>query len=304
MFRSVANAFVSRHLVAPQKARGLAQQLAPFEQGTLEVIGSFLKIGPVQARRIYMRSLTAFTAFSLDYDQTCRAGVAYMEQRTRDIEVQNLERVNPYLQGRQPLLIVTMHMGVFPLGFLRLVSMIETGREVFVFKMSGQNANETSLFAAFQHKALALQALRPGEGGGRRAYMELRRGHMVVMAVDLEVHVTARTPVSFLGRTVMMQSGPATLATLTGATVLPVVNFHGSDGRPVLRIEEPITARPLHASELQAEIIGRVTQGIAQALESWIRIHPTQVHAWSSLAETVLRPVAPSVQAHPAQVAA
>ncbi len=298
MFRSAADALVRRHWHAPRKARALAQQLVPFERGTLQVIGSFLNIGEADARRIYLRSLNAFTEFCLDHDHTCRAGVAYMEQRIRGIAVQNLDRVSPHLHGRHPLLIVTMHMGAFPLGFLRLVSMIEAGREVFVFKMSGHNTNETSLFAAFESKAMALQALRPGEGGGRRAFMELRRGNVVVMAVDLEVNVTSRTPVSFLGRPVMMQAGPATLAALTGATVLPVINFHGAGGQPVLRIEEPITAQPLHPGESQAQVIGRVTQGIARMLESWIHIDPAQVHAWSSLAETVLRPAGQPAQAN------
>lgn len=291
MFRSISTAFIRRYLHAPRKARELAQQLVPFEPGTLQVIGSFLNIGQREARRIYLRSLNAFTEFSLDYDYTCWAGKTYMEQRIREIEVQNLDRISPYLYGREPLLIVTMHMGAFPMGFLRLASMIEAGREVFVFKMSAQNTNEAALFAAFERKAMALQALRPGEGGGRRAFMELRRGNVVVMAVDLEVNVTARTPVSFLGRDVMMQAGPATLAAIAGATVLPVINFHNRDGRPVLRIEECISAKPLYAGESPIEIIGRVTQGIARLLESWIRIDPSQVHAWSSLAETALNEV-------------
>ncbi len=292
-------AFFRRYVHAPRKARVLAQQLKRFELGTLQVIGSFLNASPAEARHIYLRSLTAFTDFCLDYDQTCRAGVDYMERRIRDIEVQNIDRVIPHLHGRQPLLIVTMHMGAFPLGFLRLVSMIEAGRDVFVFKMSEQNTNETCLFAAFERNSMALRALRPGEGGGRKAFMELRRGNVVVMAVDLEVNVTARTSVNFLGRSVMMQAGPATLAALTCATVLPVINFHNKDGQPVLRIEEPITAQPLHAGESQSEIIGRVTQDIARVLESWIRIDPTQVHAWSSLAETVLRPVIHASQVKP-----
>lgn len=297
IFRSAVAAFLRRHFYAPRKARALAQKLAPFERGTLQVMCSFLNIGQTDAQRIYLRSLTAFTQFSLDYDYICRAGVAHMERRIRDIAVQNIDLIRPYLHGRQPLLIVTMHMGAFPMGFLRLVSMIEAGREVFVFKMSGQNTNETALFAAFESKAMALQALRPGEGGGRRAFMELRRGNVVVMAVDLEVNVTSRTPVSFLGRQVMMQAGPATLAALTGATVLPVINFYDAGDQPVLRIEEPITAQPLHAGESQAEVIGRVTQGIARMLESWIRIDPAQVHAWSSLAETALRPAVQPAQA-------
>ena len=31
----------------------------------------------------------------------------------------------------------------------------------------------------------------------------------------------------------------------------------------------------------------RVTQQIATLMESWIRIDPTQVHAWSALAQTI-----------------
>jgi lauroyl/myristoyl acyltransferase len=296
-FLGVVRDLLRRHFYAPRDARALARQLAPYERTTVRVIGDFLNIRPPEARRVYLRSLNAFTWFNLDYERVCRAGVPYMEQRIRSIDVQNLDNIRPYLNSRQLLLIVTIHMGMFPLGFLRLISKIESEREVFVFKMSEQNAHEVAMFAAYERYAIVPRALRPSEGGGRKAFMELRRGNIVVMAVDLEINVTMRTPVSFLGRTVMMQAGPATLAALTGATVLPVINFQDAFGNPVLRIEPPITAEPSYKGESHSEVVRRVTQSIASVVESWIRIDPAQVHAWSSLAETVIRPANSPVEA-------
>lgn len=296
-FLDVAGGILRRHYHAPRNARALATELVPFERSTLMVIGDFLHITTLEARRIYLRSLNAFAEFTLDYEHVCRSGLDYMQERIHGIAIQNLENIRPYLNSRRPLLIVTIHMGMFPLGFLRLVSQIETTREIFVFKMSEQNAHELALFAAFERNAIVPRALRPGEGGGRRAFMELRRGNVVVMSVDLELNVTTRTAVRFLGRNAMMQTGPATLAALTGATVLPVVNFRNASGQAVLRIEAPISSEPLCEGEPHDEVVRRITQSIASIIDSWIRIAPEQVHAWTCLAETALCPASSSVAA-------
>ncbi|WP_426207495.1 lysophospholipid acyltransferase family protein [Massilia sp. TWP1-3-3] len=278
---------LSNMLLTPIIRLMLWHRLGRYNSSTIAAIGRSLRVDRHAATRIFKRSLSCFARFNIEYLLTCLAGVDQMLARTEAIEIQGVEKLTPFLESNRPVLLVTMHMGNFQLGFLKLLSSIQTRRKLSVFKMSKADRNEAILLAAYKRQGHDVTILRATEDGGRQAFMELRRGNVVAMTVDLEVHVTTRQTVEFFGHACQMQSGPAQLAVMTRAVVIPVQNYINAQGREVLRVDDPLYPDAGPAGESNRQAVGRLTQGIAANLEAWIRIDPNQVMFWSGLAETI-----------------
>lgn len=280
---------LSRKLIVPLMARSMLRGLRPFEPRTLENIGRALRLNPNQALAIYRRGAVNFMAVALDIFFMSRGSERALQKKLDAIKVLGIERVEPVFASDRPVLIITMHMGHFPFGFLKLVGAIKKKRKVFVFKANPRNPNEDTLFAAFRRQSLEIEPLRAGEEGGKRAFLELRKGNVVAMMVDAEVHVTSRATVTFFGQPCPMQSGPATLAVLTRAVIVPIINFVDASGLSVVQVEPPLYPDKISPEESSQQIIARLTQEIARLMESWIRIDPSQVQAWTGIAETMHR---------------
>lgn len=274
-------------ILLPWLMRALQRDLRRFNAATVAAIGGSLHLAPGRAQLVFQQSLRSFVRFNINHFFLCRRTARELRQEIDAIRVIGNEKLVPFLTGGQPVLVITIHMGSFQLGFLKLVASIRSERKVFVFKISDGNANEDAIFAAFERESQQIHPLRAGQDGGRRAYLELRKGNVVTMTVDLEVNVTSRSDVAFFGKRCHMQNGPATLAALTRAVIVPIINYIDASGVSTIRVEDPINTQAAFVGESSKDLIDRVTQQIAGLMESWIRIDPTQVHAWSALAETI-----------------
>lgn len=282
---------LSRLSIVPMFALAVAWRLRTFRKRTLHVIGETLSVGRVQAIAIYVRSLFAFADFVIEYTITCSRGVAEIFRRTDRVVLEGKEFLEQAVAADRPILIATMHMGHFQLGFLKLVQLMKPTRPLSVFKFSGNDRNEDALFDAFTSLGCPPNALRAKEGGGRDAYLALRRGDIVALTIDLELVVKTRSSVKFFGRDCNMQNGPATIAALTRAVIVPVVNYVDENGRRVVRVERPVDAGARDSGESMPAFIQRTTQQLARTLESWVAMAPHQVHAWSAIADTMAQPV-------------
>lgn len=278
---------LSSVLLVPWALRAQLRALQRFQGATVSAIGGALRLPADRALRVYRASLRTFVRFNLQYLFLCRSSSAAVRARMAAIEVRGQEHLTPFLTDGRPVLLITMHMGEFQLGFLKLAASLRSKRNIFAFKISERNADEDALFAAFARESQHIEPLRAGQDGGRRAYLELRKGNVVMMTVDLEVHVTSRSTVEFFGRPCQMQNGPATLALLTGAVIVPIINYTDAAGVDTVRVETPLDTKAQFTGEPPRAIIDRLTQQIATLMQTWIAIDPTQVHAWSAIAETI-----------------
>jgi len=279
----------SRFIFAPILTWLSIRKLQAFEKNTLLGIQRSIGVSHDEARRIYRQGVRSHILFNLDYFFLCRSPLVEIRQKMDLVKVVGINNLKPTLKKGRPLLIITMHMGDFQLGFLKLASMIEQSQDIVMLKLSGTNTEEEVLLKAFQSlSGKNVRALHMGESGGKKAFYELRKGNIVAMAIDAEVNVTSREEVVFFNNLCQMQKGPATLAALTGATIIPVINFVDSEGIHNIRVEAPISVdRGLGEASKQL-LISRATQNIAQVMESWIKIDPSQVHIWTCIAETML----------------
>lgn len=122
-----------------------------------------------------------------------------------------------------------------------------------------------------------IQGQRMAKGAGiipmasvRRMVRVLRDNHILALLVDRPAHNDG-IPVEFFGRKTMVPAGAATLAALTGATVLPGYLIRRDDGGFDAHILPPVS---FMTTGNRADDVRRLTQVIFTALERMIVAHP------------------------------
>ncbi len=126
---------------------------------------------------------------------------------------------------------------------------------------------------------LGVRIIATGPASAREALRALRRGDVLCLAADID-KAGAGAVVQFLGRTVSMPAGPATLALRTGAALIP-----GYVRRVPGRGHEAVLWDPIALPEpgtLEARV-QEMTQRMATSFESMIRLDPTQWFAFHHL---------------------
>ncbi|MEA2622431.1 MAG: phosphatidylinositol dimannoside acyltransferase [Chloroflexota bacterium] len=104
----------------------------------------------------------------------------------------------------------------------------------------------------------------------REVYRALKRPAVLGLVVDWGYRPDD-VPVRLFGDWTTLPAGPATLASRTGAVIIPVVNRRREDGTYEASHTEPIEVRGTSPAEQL-----RATQRIADALEAQVRERPEQ----------------------------
>ena len=148
-------------------------------------------------------------------------------------------------------------------------------------------------FVTFR-EGLGMEVL-PASGGVRPFGIlaeRLRSGKIVCLPCDRDV-TGSGIEVQFFGEKAKMMAGPAALAVLTGAALLPVTLWFEDDGWGV-RIGAEI---PQPADGNRSQKIAAMTQGLASFFEAGIREHP---YDWLMLQKVFVADLDPARQARAA----
>lgn len=253
-----------------------------YEKHIWHIIASHLGVPIKRARYIYRQGSLDNARFWLDNKWMSYASPASIAKAVDEIKIENEEYIHLALSYSRPILIVSMHMGSYYLGFLKLASVVGDRREISVIKFNSATAQEAKIHALFEQRYGQLKPLRIGENPAHAAFAALRKGGVLALLTDMEVSVSGRSEVLFMGQSCYLQNGPAKLALATGAVIVPIVNCVDEGGHALLKIEKPFLARKEDCEEL-ASSVQRITSAIASVLEKWIRTAPTQVHYWSEI---------------------
>ncbi|MCI2238973.1 phosphatidylinositol mannoside acyltransferase [Paenibacillus sp. TRM 82003] len=168
-------------------------------------------------------------------------------------------------------------------GLSRVVTVAERLRPEAVF----------TEFLAFRRR-LGVEVLPLGDPGTFPALVRgVRAGAVVPLLADRDLSGSG-VPVRFLGETLPMAAGPATLALAAGVPLFPAaVWYEGPPSRPrtlVVEVGEEVRRPPADparpAREDRAAAVAAMTQGCADALDAAVRAHPQDWH--------VLQPVFPA----------
>lgn len=186
------------------------------------------------------------------------------------------------VHGSPGVLMASLHMGDYLRGLAALGPCLQ-GRRVVILRKQEASPGERSAFAAFSRATIRFEVLRHDRNAAFSALRALKRGAVVVVLYDLTRRWGRTAPAQLFGRPAQMVCGPADLATMTGADVLPVVTSFDEDGRLEVRAGRVLQAEAGDGREF----IHRRLAGFA---EQAIRARPAQWHHWPLLPE-MLAPV-------------
>jgi KDO2-lipid IV(A) lauroyltransferase len=277
----------------------LRGRLRPMQKQTVLTIARTLGLSYIKSNWIYLQSLFAFISFGQRYAGRSFSSTEQILEEAKEIIIEGESHAEAALSTGKPLLIATIHMGDFQLGFLRLMEHYRPQRKTFLFKLNTADKKEAALMKAFERVVAAPTVLRVNENGGKTAYLALRQSNIVVLTIDLEVQVKSRSVVDFFGKPCYMQNGPATIAALSKALVVPVVTYKDVKGNKIVRVEPVIDSDAIVHDEPIQQRVDRVTQQLAKCLQQWLVTYPSQAHVWTSIAATMAHPL-PSLSQSPA----
>jgi hypothetical protein len=177
------------------------------------------------------------------------------------------------------VLITTIHMGDYLHGLLHLCLSASSRRKVFILRNRRWDQQEERAFQKFAAAGSRVTVLRRQRNVALQAVIQLRRGNVVIALYDLNRHWGSTTRVTFFGHEVALVKGPAKLAILAQADILPIMFHYASDGSRA--VDSFPAIRPCrHGSDSVEAAATRVTQHLADRAEQQIRQFPSQWHHW------------------------
>lgn len=205
-----------------------------------------------------------------------------------DANAQGTEHLDAAMAAGDGAIIVLPHMGNWDVSGLWFV---ERG---FPFTTVAERLEPASLFDRFvaYRESLGMEVL--ALTGGARPPMQvlaerLRAGRAICLVADRDLSRNG-IDVQFFGKPARMPGGPAVLAAMTGAPVLPVGLWFTEDGWGH-RVSPPIR---MPAGRLR-ENVAACTQAVADVFATEIAAHPADWHMLQPLwlADRSPRPAAP-----------
>lgn len=197
-----------------------------------------------------------------------------------DLAFLDVQRVVNYLNSHQRgLVIATIHMGDYLAAFLTLSRSISGDRQVYIVRNKNWSSEEERLMRRFQSKQLSVVVIRHDPASARKVIRQLRRGNIVILLFDLSEICGGTTTVRFLGRPMKIVRGPAELALLGWADILPIMCHFDDQGTPVAEAFPVI--RPSAAKKQKlTESTQQITQQLIDIADRHIRKYPEQWHHW------------------------
>lgn len=254
------------------------------ETGEWHALQSVL-LGAIFAEpELVMRDLLHRHSFFSAYFYSKRLGhLAGNQQSSRHVrqfvwhEEQNYRALLGH--GSDSRVLVTIHMGDFT-GALKRISMHALrGRTVTSLKREDDTDQVRNLFVPDPD---AHEVVRHGTDNPIRIVSALRRGNHTLMALfDLREDFGRTTEVTFFGRPARFVRGPAQLAIMGRAAILPFVTYE-SGSQSLIEMAPLIDPAPLAGETLQ-DAGNRITRQLVALAERWIRRSPEQ---WKYLNNT------------------
>jgi len=209
-------------------------------------------------------------------------------------ELLDAARVGAYVADcRCGIVVATIHLGDYLEGLRQLRLAAAWSKRVFVVRRAAWSELEAR---AFERVAadLDVTVLRIGGGAAATAVRELRRGHVVVALYDLPDRFGRAIDAELLGRPVRVVRGPAELAVLGDADVLPIFTRYDDRGASVVEAAPVIAARWARGSTAgggrarraaREQRARHITRRLWRHAESFIRAYPEQWSNWPMVAE-------------------
>ncbi|MAO41618.1 MAG: hypothetical protein CMK70_15870 [Pseudohongiella sp.] len=181
-------------------------------------------------------------------------------------------------KNQESRVLVTIHMGDFVGAMKRIAMHASPERSVITLK---REQDSTALQHQFQGDIGQHHVLLHGQYDPVQIVARLRKGnHTLNILFDLCDDFGETTEVDFFGYRARFVKGPALLAIMGKARILPFVTFEQC-GSSFIEMQAEIDVKPVYGERLDVAC-QRITQQLAKLAEAWIRRFPAQ---WKFLPE-------------------
>jgi KDO2-lipid IV(A) lauroyltransferase len=225
------------------------------------------KLTEVQVEEIVRKSLRNFFR---DFVEIAIALVIPADKLRSEIPIEGRENLDTALAKGQGVIVLSAHLGNFFLAGTRLA--IER-YPTYVLINQPRNRQFARFMDDYRLKVQQKTIhARPRREALRELNRVLRRNELAIVIAD-EYRGSNGIHVTFFGRTVLAQRGPATLALRTGAAVVPIYLVH-DQGQGLKMIIEP--ELDLIRTDRDKAAIRENTLRMTQWLERTVRAYPEQ----------------------------
>jgi KDO2-lipid IV(A) lauroyltransferase len=235
---------------------------------------AFPEWGEARRERVLERALANLAAGAVEFatmarlSEEARRGLATVEGE------EHLERARQDSPSGG-VVVLTAHYGAWEL----LVSiMASRGWPIAVVRRARSNRLFEQVLSRW--RASSGVEFLPRGNAARAALRALRRGRYLAMTLDQDCPRSEGVFVPFLGRLACTRDGPARLAMLSGAAVVPIfIERVGQSSRHRIRVEPPLELvgdegdREAAVVENVRRMAAVVERAIRRAPEQWIWIH-------------------------------
>ena len=192
----------------------------------------------------------------------------------------HLKQIAEYLNATQRGAIFTgLHAGDYLLALLKLRNHLTTPRHIYVLRRKEASDLETQVFSHFDDTDIPIKVVRHGENKTLSVIRALRQGHFVTALFDLPGSFGKTAEMQFLEHPMQMVTGPAELAVLGRADLVPFTSsFDGGNSRA--RFEQPI----------RASTVDQTAQDLCNLGSNYIYRHPEQWQHWFHIPEMLGAP--------------
>ncbi len=236
--------------------------------GVRQLRANLARLGAAALVRDGMRSYARY------WCETFRLTAADGERIVAATTVTNRGPFDEALDTGRGLIVALPHSGNWDAGGVWLIETLRRRGLDPVFTTVGQRLRPESVYRRFVAHRAALGFDMVEEGAYRALLRRLRAGGVVCVLADRDV-LGAGLDVTFLGAPARLPSGPARLAALTGATLLPTRLGFSPDGWTIA-FSAPVPV-PGPAD------VGKATQALADALGALVADDPTGWHVLQPL---------------------
>jgi lauroyl/myristoyl acyltransferase len=195
------------------------------------------------------------------------------------------ERVGAYVDTcPRGIIVATIHLGDYLEGLRQFRLAAKWTKRVFVIRRTARSAIEDRAFARIASANVDLTVLRAGRGAAATAVRALRRGHVVIVLFDLPDRFGRTIEVELLGKPAHVVRGPAELALLGDADVLPIFTHYDECGVSIVEAAPVIAARPTQRA-VRGVRLRDVARQLWRLAEARIRADPAQWANWLDVGE-------------------
>ncbi|RAP31308.1 hypothetical protein DID76_03085 [Candidatus Marinamargulisbacteria bacterium SCGC AG-414-C22] len=256
---------------------------------TLDLISSVQKafplLQPSVVKKIVFNSQKNHLSIFSTYRYLALKPLKKIKPILKQVDILGKEHIDTLTKLNRPVVIVSIHMGDFFKGFLKLATLAPRTKEIGIIKWMNSSKKEEAAYKKFKDLGANLKLFRLRNKPGLEAVRFLKRGNVLLTLCDISPKFVKTTEISFFNKKTQFPCGPAELAVASQAIILPVYVTKLNE-REFLKICPPIdTTSTLTQNESLSEKSKKITHQLASLVEEWIYTHPDQWHFWGIMEE-------------------